>query len=271
MTPGQIRYATNCFAWNTTYNKGIPELTNEEIIARAEQAGADGIEMDPEGVTAEMLARHGMVLAGTSVGGSLFADWSEDIRDEVVSTAAASAELGGYYLFFTTAPLLGWDGGWGEAGAATDELLQQAGERLNDMGRRVREFGLDFVFHNHAAVPQGLDAEMRMIKHHTAPECVGLFLDIGWAYAAGGDPVTIIRESGSRIGGFHIRNQAGVVPTQTLTEGEIDMAAVAAAIKEIGYDGWVSLELWHCEDTEVTKSMMACHEESLAYLRELLG
>lgn len=47
--------------------------------------------------------------------------------------------------------------------------------------------------------------------------------------------------------------------------------AVAAAVKEIGYEGWVSLELEHQEDTEVTRSMLKCQRESLSYMRQLLG
>ncbi len=40
-------------------------------------------------------------------------------------------------------------------------------------------------------------------------------------------------------------------------------------IRALGYSGWGSLELWHREDTQVTRSMLECQKESLAYLREL--
>ena len=61
------------------------------------------------------------------------------------------------------------------------------------------------------------------------------------------------------------------MPTQTLEEGDLDLPGVVAAIQTVGYAGWIGLELWHRQDTLITRSMPECQQESLAYLRKLWG
>lgn len=263
--PSTIRLATNSFSWHPQYNKGLRDLTAEQIVAEAAQAGAEGLEIGPERVDAALLGRYGLALSGASTGGDLFGEWTPAETANIVATAQAAAALGADYIFFTCAP----KGGWGQPQEATDEELRRVGIRLNDLGRQVRAAGVRFTLHNHAASPAGLEAELRLIREFTEPAWVDLYLDIGWAATAGGNPEALIREFGPRLGGFHLRNQRGAVPTQTLAEGELDLPAIVAAIHAVGYTGWVSLELWHREDTEVTRSMLECQQESLAYLREL--
>lgn len=260
-----LRWATNSFSWHPQYNKVQGEVTPERIVAEAAQAGAEGLEIDPERVSADLLARYGIALSGSSTGGDLFGPWTPADAAGIVATARAAAELGADYIFFTCAP----KGGWGQSQEATDEELRRVGSHLNHLGQQVRAVGVRFALHNHAASPVGLEAELRLIREFTDPAWVDLYLDIGWAATAGGDPVTLIQEFGPRLGGFHFRNQRGAVPTQTLAEGDLDLAAILAAIHAVGYSGWGSLELWHRQDTEVTRSMLECQRESLAYLREL--
>jgi inosose dehydratase len=262
-----IRLATNSFSWLAQYNQDQTEKTAERIVAEAAQAGAEGLEIGPERVSTEMLARYGIALSGASTGGDLFGEWTAADTAGIVATARAAAALGADYLFFTCAP----KGGWGQQQEATDEDLRRVGSRLDDLGKQVRTVGLRFGLHNHAAFLAGLDAELRLIREFTDPAWVDLYLDLGWAATAGGDPVALIYEFGPRLGGLHFRNQRGAVPTQTLAEGDLDLPAAVSALRAVGYAGWASLELWHRHDTVVTKSMLECQQESLAYLRELLG
>jgi sugar phosphate isomerase/epimerase len=112
---------------------------------------------------------------------------------------------------------------------------------------------------------------MELLRRYLHPSCALALFDIGWAHVPGGDPCTLIEELGPRIGGFHFRNHRGSIPTETLSEGDMDVAAVAQSIKALDYAGWVSLELWHRDDTGATRSMLECQRESMALLRTLLG
>lgn len=262
-----IRITTNSFSWHPTYNKGIGELSAAGICREAAKAGAEGIEIDPARVTAEELAEIGIVLSGASTGGPLFDDWTEADADQVVSVAAATKALGGEYVFFTAAP----KGGWGQDVPVSEDNLALSGERFNALARRVRAEGVAIGLHNHAATPQGLAAELALMREHTDPALVGLYLDVAWAATGDGDSVAIIGEFGARCMGFHFRNlTADKVPTEGLTGGVLDMGEIVAEIKASGYSGWIGLELWHREDVPVTKSMAECQKEAVGYLRGMV-
>ena len=262
-----IRLTTNSFSWHPTYNKGIGELSAVEICRQAAEVGAEGIEIDPSRVTAAELAEIGLALSGASTGGPLFDEWTEADADQVVEVAAGTKALGGEYVFFTAAP----KGGWGREEGVTEDNLKLAGERFNALAARVRAEGVAIGLHNHAAFAKGLAAELALIEEHTDPALVGLYLDVAWAYCGGGDPLAILCEFSDRCMGFHLRNHtADKVPTETLAEGELDVAAIVRAIKGYGHEGWMGLELWHREDVPVTKSMVDCQKESVAFVRELL-
>lgn len=263
-----IRVATNSFSWNTTYNKGLPDLDAAGICSEAAACGAAGLEIAPSRVTAAQLADAGIALSGASTGGPLFDAWAAADENEVVAAAREVKALGGEYVFFTVAP----KGGWGAHEAVTAHDLTRAGERLNALATRVRAEGVALGLHNHAARPEAMAAEIALIRDHVAPERVGLYLDVGWAYCSDADPIALIGEFGPRCMGFHFRNhRANKVPTQTLAEGELDIPAIARAILATGYQGWVALELWHREDVAVTRTMAECQAESLAYLRGVFG
>ena len=263
-----IRIATNSFSWNTTYNKGLPELDAAAICREAAACGAAGIEMDPSCITAAELAGAGIALSGASTGGPLFDDWTAADEDAVVATARQAKALGGEYVFFTAAP----KGGWGAQEVVTAHDLRRAGDRLNALATRVRAEGAALGLHNHAASADGLAAEVALVRDHTDPALVGPYLDVGWAFCSDADPLELIREFGPRCMGFHFRNhRADKVPTQTLAEGVLGIPAIAQAVVATGYRGWVSLELWHREDVTLTRTMAECQRESLAYLRDLFG
>lgn len=263
-----IRLATNSFSWHPTYNRNVPDLPALEICRQARRAGADGIEMDPSRIGAAELAELGLALCGASTGGPLYDDWTVEHADKVVSVAAGVKAAGGDYVFFTAAPR----GGWGKRQEVPEKALADAGERFNVLARRVRAEGVAIGLHNHADFPGGLEAELALLRRHTDPALVGAYLDLGWAFVAGGDPAALAAELLPRCIGFHFRNHRGdKAPAETLSEGAIDMAAAARAIKAGGYSGWVGLELWHREDATLTKSMVECQAESLRFLRGLFG
>jgi sugar phosphate isomerase/epimerase len=92
-------------------------------------------------------------------------------------------------------------------------------------------------------------------------------LDTGWALASGDDPVARARALGSRVRAVHLRNGRGALPTEWLGEGDIDLAAFVGVLRAGGYDGWLTTELWHRADVTRTRSLLACHQASIAFLQ----
>lgn len=67
---------------------------------------------------------------------------------------------------------------------------------------------------------------------------VGIYQDVANALHYGHDPVDMITRLGKRISIIHIKDKGG----DFLGEGEVDWDKCVAAVKEMGYDGWLVLE-----------------------------
>jgi sugar phosphate isomerase/epimerase len=113
------------------------------------------------------------------------------------------------------------------------------GEELDEIGRRLRAFGLDFHYHNHGFDLVACDGRpgLDWMLDAARPAHLGCEADIHWLQAGGVDPVGFIRAQGRRIRLIHLRDDDG------LGTGPVDFAAVFAAIDAIGAVEWQVLEV----------------------------
>ena len=51
----------------------------------------------------------------------------------------------------------------------------------------------------------------------------------------------------------------------------MDLASFVRTLKEIGYAGWLTTELWHRQDMEITRSLLEDQKMSVQLLRKLVG
>jgi sugar phosphate isomerase/epimerase len=79
---------------------------------------------------------------------------------------------------------------------------------------------------------------------------LGLNFDIGHSYCVKDDPPATIRRLGKLIHHVHLEDIAATRVHHHLVPGEgaIDFGATLSALKEIGYDGWVTIELYTCHE-----------------------
>lgn len=79
---------------------------------------------------------------------------------------------------------------------------------------------------------------------------LGLNFDIGHSYCVKDEPPETIRRLGKLIRHVHLED---IAPTRVHHhlipgEGAIDFGATLKALQEIGYDGWVTIELYTCHE-----------------------
>ena len=111
------------------------------------------------------------------------------------------------------------------------------------------------------------DQFLELMRHIDSP-AVGLNFDIGHAYCVGDDPATTIPRVAKYIRHFHLEDIAATRVHHHLVPGEgaIDFAATFRAIRQIGYDGWVTIELYpYVDDPD------AAARTALARVRPLVG
>jgi sugar phosphate isomerase/epimerase len=89
------------------------------------------------------------------------------------------------------------------------------------------------------------DQFLELMQYFDSP-AVGLNFDIGHAYCVKDDPATTIPRVAKYIRHFHLEDIAATRVHHHLVPGEgaIDFAATFRAIRQIGYDGWVTIELY---------------------------
>ncbi len=89
------------------------------------------------------------------------------------------------------------------------------------------------------------DQFLEFMQHMDSP-AVGLNYDIGHAFCVKDDPATTIPRVASHIRHFHLEDIAATRVHHHMVPGEgaIDFKATLAAIRSIGYDGWLTVELY---------------------------
>jgi len=92
----------------------------------------------------------------------------------------------------------------------------------------------------------------------TGSEWIGANLDTGNLAAQGGDPVQAIRLLGPRLMHVHLKDvpAAGSHQCVALGTGIVDMPGVIRALKVIGYDSWLSIEI-ETGDHDPTREIVA--------------
>jgi sugar phosphate isomerase/epimerase len=89
------------------------------------------------------------------------------------------------------------------------------------------------------------DQFLELMQHIDSP-AVGLNFDIGHAYCVGDEPAPTIRRLAKYIRHFHLEDIAATRVHHHLIPGEgaIDFPSTLAAIRDIGYDAWITIELY---------------------------
>lgn len=257
-------FSSNLYGWWERYRLDGREVELAEVLRDCAAAGLDAVEIDPTPEAREHLAQAGLCVSGAYVGVPLHQPWAElQAEAKILSVARRLAAAGGADLLVNADP----KGGWGSPLPKTEDELKQQGENLRRLAASVAPLGVRVLFHNHAAARERTEADLRSVVEFSAPE-VGLCIDTGWAHTSHCDPIAWVRTFPKRVFGFHLRNQRGSVPTEDLIEGDLDFSALLRALGEIGYDGWLALELWHRSDTHARRTMIEDVRRSIGYLRE---
>ena len=71
---------------------------------------------------------------------------------------------------------------------------------------------------------------------------VGVYYDVGNSVYLGYDPAAEIDLLAGRIVGMHMKDTDKTLGDSHLGKGRVDLAAAVAAMRRVGYDGWLMLE-----------------------------
>ena len=219
------------------WDKMIPD-----VLRQIQQAGYAGVE----------LGAHLEALGGVEATRDLLAETGLELA-RVGSTAPLREALPkfqalGVQIFMVGTPhRKQFPGGVPPA----EEYSKVAAELEETAKISLEEFGIATTLHNHLWTMAESRAEVDRLFER-APH-LRLMLDVAHLQAAGADPVQMIRDYGPLIAHVHVKDRDDRLYVEeplepgfvSLGRGNIglDVPACLEALQEIGYRGWLSVEL----------------------------
>jgi inosose dehydratase len=222
----------------------------------------------------ELLAAHGLRLSALYAGGR-FSDPEQ--FDEVIAFNTRVANfltaLGVDRIVF--GPRGPRDGKTSAAG------LKQMGRTIDESAKRTADLGVLACVHPHLGTELQDEEELLAVMESTDPAYVHFCPDTAHLTAAGMDAAEVIRRYGSRIRYVHLKDltpddpnpavfaSTGVDQLPIFCElglGTIDFEPIMAALRDVGYAGWLTVEIDKSTCTPF-QSLRQCRD----YMEQRLG
>ena len=209
-----LRIGVNPLLWT---NDDLPSLGAstplETCLHEAATAGYSGIELGNKfprqtDELGPLLERHALhLVSGWFSGGLLMHSVEEEIQ-AVQAHLSLLRSLGSTVMVYcdTTACIHGrQDRALSGRPVLHDDDWKSFGKKLTEFGDYCADEGVAISYHHHmgTAVQSATDID-RLMEH--SGDSVGLLLDSGHLVYAGGDPLSVARNHGSRINHVHCKN-----------------------------------------------------------------
>jgi sugar phosphate isomerase/epimerase len=148
----------------------------------------------------------------------------KNLRDNYQQVIDEVAEAGLKYLVCSSIPL------------STTEEINQAVEILTKSGEAAKKAGITLCYHNHTHEFETVDGKIPYDQLlQISPDILKMELDLGWATAAGKDPVEMFSKNPGRYPLWHVKDivMSEKRPTE-IGNGGVDFKRIFAASKESG-------------------------------------
>ena len=242
----------------------------DSIFADMRYAGLDGIELMhtalyPEGAVARikaLSAEHQLPVIGTSYGAAM---WDSQQTSAVLKDAELVidrlAQVGGRTLGISV----------GDPGRKkTPGEFDCQAEVLRKIRAIGQTRGVVANLHNHTYEVRDDQHDLRGTLERLPDFPLGP--DLNWLVRGGVDPVAFIRQHQRQIVFLHLRDQLSAGRwSEALGEGDMDYAAIAAALREVGFSGDAIIELAHERDFQPTRPLRESLKQSRQFVRQVCG
>ena len=257
----------------------------KETLAAIKAAGYDSIELcgfmlHPMGFMIRMLTK----AAGMPVGSGGNLNWEKLVKEPGLGVVSIHQDLGSIERdpkavaeevkkFGTDTVVIT---GMYRFDYGDENTVHDLAKRLNDAGRKLKENGIQLLYHNHNCELRrvnGSKCAYDILLEETDPELVNFEFDSYWFTEGGGDAKLWMRRLGSRMKLWHINDRGTRISGPAMTPilktdsmelgtGNMDLDGLTAIAKENGVEAVILESHRNWIDKSPVKSLQV----SAAYL-----
>jgi inosose dehydratase len=246
--PGALRFACHTMTWGGDYVTGIADIG---------EAGFQGVQLRANVLPqfAEKPDALKALLAANRVEFVCFSSNNVAIAPEKEAESLALHEKNARFVAAAGGQFLQVTDERPKDRQPTADDRKRMGGLLTTLGQRTQALGVKLVYHNHMGNLGERPEEVAEVLAASDPAVVGFLLDIAHYTQAGGDVAAAIRTHKARLALVHAKDvrtrpRAADAPANAssyqfveLGRGRADLPGAFAAIAEVGYRGWVIVEL----------------------------
>jgi inosose dehydratase len=254
----QPKIAAQVYVWTQVFGAQKKPLVDglPEIFETTRKVGYTRMELISSFITNETLPithaqirKHGLQIPIVYHGGPLHeAAGAEKTTAEILQVAERAKTIGASIINTNPNPKP-------KKEPKTDAELEFQARAVNQIAEMLAKRGLGLVLHHHDPEMANGAREWRHLLRNTDPNLVGLCPDFDWIIQGGQEPFALLKEAGSRVRSFHLRNARGKVWTQSVGEGDYDYPALARFLRDNGFEGHLVVELAYHRDTQLTRPL----------------
>ncbi len=263
---------TQLYGWTQYYQRAGREFSShmDEVLSAVHDCGYDYAEgtLDVSAPAnnsqfAERLLKFGLRPVSLYTGGPFH---DSTVASQTVDRLLAAAEVcrqAGFSLIICNPDPIGRE--------KTEAELRTQVTALIDLGKSLKLLGLRLGIHNHTPAMQNRAREFHYNFRNSPAGVVDFCYDVHWVYRGGVSPEDALRDYGSRIVSWHLRQSRGQIWWEDLATGDIDYKAVAAYAHNHHLPARYTVELALEEGTRITRSARDNHARSRAFVREVFS
>ncbi len=210
---------------------------------------------------AEQMKARGLKPVSLYSGGHLHEAASVKNVESIVTAAKVAAQSGFTILNLNPDPI---------GREKTDAELETQAKSLDLLGSELSKIGMKFGVHNHTPEMVNGGREYHSNFKRTSSASVGFCYDVHWVFRGGVKPDAALKDYGSRIVSWHLRQSREGIWWEDLDTGDVDYTAIARTARERGYPPYYTVELALENGTKITRSAVENHKRSLEFVRRVL-
>lgn len=262
---------TQLYGWGQYYDRDGKKLYEhlDEVFSAIRDAGYDYAEgsmdagdLESNARFAERLKSKGLQAVAIYTGGRLHEDAWEKAVEKLVAAAGVCARSGYRVINCNPDPI---------GRAKTDAELKNQARALDLFGGELAKLNLKLGVHNHTPEMANQGREYRHNFTATNRASVGFCYDVHWVFRGGVQPRESLKDFGDRLVSWHLRQSREGVWWEDLATGDVDYSWIAQQARERSLAPIYTVELAIENGTKITRSVVANHQRSREFVKNVFN